>query len=138
MSIQQLVNDKRVELNLLRYQNELECMKEQQDDEKIKLLEKAVLSFKKEEPKDKLIDLNHYIYQKPWTRLTEFHKINRLENYINSLTDNKNERKTALTKLKTLLTNKKLTSKTVVYDQKEGKITEITCVKVKDNKIEIE
>lgn len=138
MSIPQLINDKRNELNLLRYQNELEHMKEQNNEEKIQLLEKAVFSFNKEEKKDKLIDLNQYIYQKPWTRLTEFHKINRLEDYINRLTENKNERKNALNKLKTFLTNKKLTSKIIIYDQKEGKINEITCVKIKNNKIEIE
>lgn len=144
MDFIQLVYNKRNELDLLKYQNELSHLKEQnnnnsENENKIKLLEIAVASLTKPEAKkDQLIDLTQYVYQKPWIRMTDFHKINRLEEFVKRLTDDEKQQKNCLTKLKTCLTNKKLTSKNVQYDQKEGKIISINGVKVNNNKIEIE
>ena len=88
------------------------------DYNKIKLAKKI-----KQEEETESFDDN---YNKPWSKLDKFQKINRLINYINKLSLNKEE----LLNLKVLLiesiNDKKLKNKDeVIYDSKKGIITEI-------------
>jgi hypothetical protein len=71
--------------------------------------------------------INLMIYQKPWGKLQEFHKLEKLTEFINSsnLFKTKEEKSLLLEKLKKKLAKNELTSKQIIYDSVKCVITDI-------------
>ena len=67
------------------------------------------------------------MYKKPWTKLSEVHKIIKLREFVNKLLiENDDKKKQLKIKLKQLVKKKVLTRKnTVKYDSNKGRVISI-------------
>ena len=115
-----LYNNSDINVNFLSVKESLNILNKF-DYNKIKLNKKLKTETKQET--DELYDDN---YNKPWSKLDKFQKINRLIHYINKLNLNTEEK----TNLKLLLiesiNEKKLKNKDeIIYDSEKGIIIEI-------------
>ena len=95
---------------------------------------------KKKEKTNNIFDnLDQYMFNKPWNRLPEVHKLIKMKEYINkSLIIYDNEKKNILIKkVFAAVKQKKLTRKgSVNYDQVKGRIVAIPSLKYDKNKEE--
>jgi hypothetical protein len=69
--------------------------------------------------------INAMVYQKLWSKLQDFHKLEKITEYIDSKELSKEEKTKTLAILKKKLANNELTSKIVNYDSTNGKIIDI-------------
>lgn len=72
-------------------------------------------------------------YKKPWSRLKDFQKLDRLELYFKQYSNSSNYNDVA-DDLQQKLVNKKY-NKAISYNKTDGKIIQINSIEVKDNKI---
>lgn len=79
------------------------------------------------ENNETLIYSEDYLYKKPWTKLSEVHKIIKLREFVNKLLiENDDKKKQLKIKLKQLVKKKVLTRKnTVKYDSNKGRVISI-------------
>ena len=79
----------------------------------------------------KMIDqIEKHMYKKPWTRLNNIHKTNKVQEYLDDLIDNDEERLEVLIKLVEMVNNNELnTKKKVGYDIDNEKILSIAVLK---------
>jgi hypothetical protein len=81
----------------------------------------------KSKTKKEVVYSNDYLYKKPWTRISEIHKIIKIKEFVSKLQiiDQKNK-EFIESKLISLVKSKKLTKKDkVIYDKINGKIISI-------------
>lgn len=83
-----------------------------------------------------LNEINKIVFKKSWNRLPEYHKIIKMEEYIEKLIIDKKLRDQVITELTTLIDNKKLTGKYVDYDSNECVIKSILALKYDSEKKE--
>ena len=76
------------------------------------------------------------LYKKPWNKLNQIHKILKIKEFINSLTNiDVNERNNLKDKLIGLIKNKVLSKKEKInYDENNGKIISLLNLEYKNNK----
>ena len=86
----------RIDLNLIRFENELKFYADQDpeplSEERIQTMHKIIESFKKEREeynkktgKEKYFEeIDKYLYKKPWNRLSNFHKTIKMKEFIQS------------------------------------------------------
>lgn len=78
-----------------------------------------------------------YLYQKPWTKLTQIHKVIKIKEFVNTklnITDEK-EKQELRDKLVEKIKNKELTKKeTVNYDSVKGMVISIPKLEYKNGK----
>jgi len=102
-----------------------------------KLINEVNIENKKRTDKGKINfdEIDNYVYKKPWKKLADFHKIEKLKEFsINSLNSTKNQKK-FLSELLKLFKDKKLNKKDIIsYDVKECKITSINGVSIDEDK----
>ena len=122
---------------LQKYRNELEDTKDKTTVLKLKNIIKE-LDNKKEKEKDGMsaaqkdlnkmfVDINRYVYKKPWAKLPEFHKLVKIREYIDKLMFKSEKNKMAtLEDLMEDVRARVLTKKnTVNYDQTNAQIISI-------------
>lgn len=127
-----------------RWQNEIDAINEASDEESDdeilkKELEGNIKSIKKKPEKKKEskkeVDIKRYsaptdmdsmydeiskhIYNKPWSRLKDFYKLNKLKEYVNSFDAKESEKKKLISLLEKKLAEKTLKCKQVTYDHRK-------------------
>ena len=77
-----------------------------------------------------------YLYKKPWTKLTNVHKMIKIKEFVNKLLiTNENDKEELKKKLVGLIKTKKLTKKDMVkYDSINGRVIAIPILKYKNGK----
>ena len=129
----------REELFIERFTKELETMKpsdhvENTDDDaehhnnRIKMLETIINTHKdklktvessykdKKSLKDDINDINKLVFQKSWNKLPDYHKIEKIKEFISGLIKDPKQQKQIISELSNLTISKKLTAKIVNYD----------------------
>lgn len=66
--------------------------------------------------KDDLNDINKLVFQKSWNKLPDYHKMEKIKEYVTNLINDKKQQKTIITDLNNLIISKKLGVKIVDYD----------------------
>jgi len=137
MNIDSEINDIRTKMFKLRFKNELDkfihndtiiAVSNDRLHKLGKILNEDNNTIKVEVPTELdtyLNTLNKQSYLKKWNRLSEFYKINRVEEYITRLTNNKLNKNKLIKKLTKLIDNNQLKSKQVKYDHEKGIIIHI-------------
>lgn len=83
---------------------------------------------------DNITETEEY-YKKHWNKLNIIHKKIKIKEFINNLPINKESKKNIITKILTLLNNKKINkNKDIEYDNINGKIISIPILKCKNDK----
>lgn len=77
---------------------------------------------------NKFKEVEKIMYTRPWIKLTVFHKTAKLQEYVDNTYD-KESRSDIMKLLTTSLDEKTLRPKDISYDQKNGKIIQITNIK---------
>lgn len=150
MSIHREIDQIKINMKRFKFQNELDYLKSNRLDdnntdwiqsriEKLELIiqqinedEEVFKRTKKNNVKDMFIEIDKYIYKKPWSRLTNFHKINRITEFVNDNID-ETRKEYILNELVTMVNDKKLNTKNKVdYDSQNCKIIKIKVLKEKD------
>ena len=78
-----------------------------------------------------------YLYQKPWTKLTQIHKIIKIKEFVNSklLIEDEKEKHMLRDKLVEMVKMKELTKKeSIMYDSVKGMVISIPCLEYKNGK----
>lgn len=78
-----------------------------------------------------------YLYQKPWTKLTQIHKIIKIKEFVNNklLIDDDKEKQLLRDKLVEMVKMKELTKKeSIMYDSVKGIVISIPCLEYKNGK----
>ena len=133
MEYNKLINEKRHELDTLRFTNELEYLKKNKPDEISKIeniqtfLDTSKTSIPKKENKmDKLFDeIDKRAFNKPWNKLTSYHKLIKLKDYIQESFDANKAQELIKTVTLQLEEGKLSSCKDVIYDQSTEKIKNI-------------
>ena len=147
MNFQQHLED--IKINLKKSRFELEYLelvsieeKTEKDKERINKLEIIIDSLipkLKEQKKDIFFkQIDNLTYKKPWNRLQSFHRMVKIEEYLEKNYKNENfyeDLKKQFTEL--IQANKLTTKKFVSYDSTNETITSIPCLIIKDGKFEI-
>lgn len=137
----------RRKLYISKFQNELDFLKEndmaavvEDEDnwmtERSNQLEKIISTLEKEqkEPstdtKESIFDeVEKYMFKKPWNRMSLFHRMAKINEYLNEHMDDDAVKKDLSKKFSKEINDKKLgTKKYVEYDPKEEKILSIPCL----------
>ena len=79
---------------------------------------------------------DNYLYQKPWNKLTQIHKVIKMKEYTNQLLfANEKDKDDMSWLLINMIKQKLLTNKSsIIYDSSKGKIVSIPCLEYKNNK----
>lgn len=124
--IERFINELKVMNSLPVYDDNKEDNNEQK--ERIKMLEtiinvhndklKAVESSYKDKKslKDDLNDINKLVFQKSWNKLPDYHKMEKIKEYVTNLINDKKQQQIIIADLNNLLISKKLGVKIVDYD----------------------
>lgn len=98
-----------------------------------RLLDLEIILKKSEEPKKHNIfsEVDKYIYKKPWNRLSSFHKIVKIKEFIkDNYGEGELQTKIINEIVKAIQENKMNTKKQVVYDFSKEKIESVPVLKV--------
>lgn len=129
-------------LVLVKYENEYNYLNSQEQTEDFIASNNARINYLKtqieittqerkniksvEDKKNDITDnLSEFVFKKPWTRLPEYHKKIKLNEYVESQNLDKENKKILLNKLLEMMKNKELNKKTLTYDPETTKIIEI-------------
>lgn len=134
------IDNKRGELYLQRFTNEINHLKDSEqeaDTERVEKLEEIIKSLQQTQPKNSnnidsyFNNIDKHIYTKPWNRLPIFHRIEKMKEFIKENVEDDYEHKEKLvSELTQLLSEKKLnTKKYVDYDSTECKIVDFSTLK---------
>lgn len=134
------LNNVRKSLINSRFNREVDELRQKQnktedDLQNIKLLDQLlakniVKPYETAEQKldNKFKEVEKIMYTRPWIKLTVFHKTVKLQEYVDN-TYEKESRSDIMKLLTTALDEKTLRPKDISYDQKNGKIIQITNIK---------
>jgi len=145
----------REELLLERFTKELESMNQSLDqptekvgdedieyqNKRIKMLE-TIISLHKDKLKmaealqkekkslnDELNDISKLVFQKAWNKLPDYHKTEKIKEYITGLIKEPNLQKKIIADLNSMIVSRKLTAKIVEYDSTACVIKSISVLK---------
>ncbi len=131
--------------DMVKFTNELDALlssdtiilDKELKEHRIKCLEYIITHNKKEDVTTKkenyLNQINHMVYRNPWNRLQHFHKIKKIEEYVEEKFKDKKYKENLLMDLTNLVNSNKISTKRHVdYDYNAEKIINIHVLKIND------